>query len=118
MTATTAKQEARRGETRSHGINYRTLQGRRFEGKSASANDPVLGDVVIDAALGAVRKSSLGHLGNFYWLPSNGNGSDRNPLEDEAHVIIVGSDNRVNFPTPNEEEVIRHELSRIRRHSA
>jgi hypothetical protein len=110
------REEAGKGETRSHGINYRTLQGRRFEGKSASPSDPLLGDAVIDAALGAVRKSSVGHLGNFYWLPANGKDSNPNPLGAEVHVIIVGSKNRINFPTPNGEKAIRHVLSRIRIH--
>lgn len=110
-------EEARRRETRSHGINYRMLDGKRFEGKSASPSDPLLGNPVTDAALGAVRKSGVGHLGNFYWLPSNGQASGRNPLEAEVHVVIVGSKNRVNFPTPNDEQTIRHVLSRIRSHS-
>jgi hypothetical protein len=111
-------EEARRGETRSHGINYRTLQGRRFEGKSASPADPLLGDMAIDAALGAVRRSSVGHLGNFYWLASEGQNSNGSPLDAEVHVIVVGSKNRVNFPTPNDEQTIRYVLSRIRSHSA
>jgi hypothetical protein len=110
-------EEARRRETRSHGINYRMLDGKRFEGKSASPADPLLGNPVTDAALGAVRKSGVGHLGNFYWLPRNGQASGRNPLEAEVHVVIVGSKNRVNFPTPNDEQTIRHVLSRIRSHS-
>ena len=61
------------GETRSHGITYRTLEGRRFEGRSASPTDPLLGEVEIDTAMGAVRSSGVGHLGNFY-------GSSRNPV--------------------------------------
>ncbi|HMO84803.1 MAG TPA: hypothetical protein PKC18_07780 [Lacipirellulaceae bacterium] len=73
---------------------------------------------MIDAALGAVRKSSVGHLGNFYWLSANGQDADTNPLESEVHVIIVGSKNRVNFPTPNDEQTVRHVLSRIRSHCA
>ncbi|MCK4873634.1 MAG: hypothetical protein KAS72_13005 [Phycisphaerales bacterium] len=106
------------GETRSHGINYRTLEGRRLEGKSASPTDPLLGDVVIDAALSAIRRSGVGHLGNFYWLPNGATNPCVNPLEAEVHVIIVGQHNRVSFPTPNREQTIRHVLSRIRSHSA
>ena len=45
-----ALEETGSGETRSHGINYRTMQGRRWEGKSASATDPLLGEAPIDAA--------------------------------------------------------------------
>jgi hypothetical protein len=110
-------EETGNGETRSHGINYRTLQGRRFEGKSASPADPLLGETVIDAALGAVRNAGVGHLGNFYWLPSAATNPVVNPLDGEVHVMIVGSQNRINFPTPNGEQTIRYVLSRIRSHS-
>lgn len=104
------------GETRSHGINYRMLNGRRFEGKSASPSDPLLGEPVIDAAFGEIRKKGVGHLGNFYWLPSNGASPVINPLHSEVHVIIVGAHRRVNYPTPNVENTVRHVLSRIRTH--
>ena len=104
------------GEIRSHGINYRTLQGRRFEGKSASPTDPLLGEKHIDSALSAIRKTGIGHLGNFYWTAStNGHA---HILTSDVHVIVVGSRNRVNFPTPNSEETVRHVLSRIRSHCA
>lgn len=108
-----ALEESGDGETRSHGINYRTLQGRHFEGKSASPTDPLLGEAAIDAALRAVRKSGVGHLGNFYWTPTNGAAT---ALDSEVHVIVVGFRNRVNFPTPNNEETVRYVLSRIRSH--
>ena len=108
------REEAGAGETRSHGINYRTLEGRRIEGKSATPADPLLGDAAIDRALSAVRDSGVGHLGNFYWLPEPASAPGGNPLDAEIHVIIVGSDSRINFPTPNAEQTIRHVLSRIR----
>jgi len=111
-------EEAGAGETRSHGINYRTLQGRRLEAKSASAADPLLGDTAIDTALSAVRKTGVGHLGNFYWLPNQVANPVPNPLDSEMHVIIVGAKNRINLPTPNVEQTIRYVLSRIRVHSA
>lgn len=107
-------EEARKGETRSHGINYRTLQGRRFEGKSASASDPLLGEVAIDAALSAIRDTGVGHLGNFYWLPTLSTNPIANPLHADVHVIVVGSQGRLNFPTPNDERTLRYVLSRIR----
>lgn len=109
-----ALEEAGKGETRSHGINYRTLQGRRFQGKSASPADPLLGEAPIDAALRAIRKSSIGHIGNFYWTASN-NGHVH-VLSSDVHVIVVGFKNRVNFPTPNDEQTVRYVLSRIRSH--
>jgi hypothetical protein len=112
-----ALEESGRGETRSHGINYRTLQGRRLEGKSASPSDPLLGEASIDAALTAVRKTGVGHLGNFYWLPSPSN-PGTNPLHAECHVIVVAFKHRINFPTPNDEQTVRYVLSRIRSHCA
>jgi hypothetical protein len=111
-------EETGAGETRSHGINYRTLQGRHLEAKSASATDPLLGDTAIDTALSAVRKTGVGHLGNFYWLSNQFVSPVPNPLDAEMHVIIVGAKNRINFPTPNLEQTIRYVLSRIRLHSA
>lgn len=111
-----ALEETGAGETRSHGINYRTLQGRRFEGKSATPADSLLGEPSIDAALTAIRKTGVGHLGNFYWLPNTGANPAANPLDAEAHVIVVGFKSRINFPTPNAEETVRYVLSRIRSH--
>lgn len=109
-------EEAGTGETRSHGITYQTLERRRFEGKSGSPTAPLLGDVNIDAALSALRKTGMGHLGNFYWLPGRDGNPRSNPLVGEIHLKIVGAHNRVNFPTPNVEETVRYVLSRIRSH--
>lgn len=113
-----ALEESGSGETRSHGIDYRTLQGRQFGGKSASPADPLLGEASIDAALRAIRKSGIGHTGNFYWVPNNGAGPAHCPFESDIHVILVGFKNRINFPTPNDEKTVRYVLSRIRRHCA
>jgi hypothetical protein len=110
-----ALEEKGSGETRSHGINYRTLQGRRFEGKSASPTDPLLGEVSIDNAMTALRRSGVGHLGNFYWLPGS-HIPETNPLDAECHVIVVAYKHRINFPTPNDEQTVRYVLSRIRSH--
>ncbi|MCB0325540.1 MAG: hypothetical protein KDD69_18290, partial [Bdellovibrionales bacterium] len=43
-------EEAKTGEVRSHGIDYRTLEGRRFTGQSASSGDSLLGEAETDAA--------------------------------------------------------------------
>ncbi|HRQ76176.1 MAG TPA: hypothetical protein PK098_09690 [Phycisphaerales bacterium] len=111
-------EEVGAGETRSHIFNYRTLEGRRLEGKSASPTDPLLGEPIVDAALGAIRRSGVAHLGNFYWLSNGTAGHNMNPLTSEAHVLIVAQHNRICFPTPNSEQAVRHVLSRIRSHSA
>jgi hypothetical protein len=109
-------EESGAGETRSHGIRYRMLDGRSVEGKSGSPADPLVGDTVIDALLGTVRDKGNGHHGNFYWLNGESPKQIKCPLEDEAHVIVVGDHNRVSFPTPNDEETVRYVLSRIRSH--
>jgi len=111
-----ALEEAGNGETRSHGIKYRTMQGRHFEGKSASPADPLLGEASIDVAMKAVRRSGIGHLGNFYWTPNNGQPGHVHVPTSDVHVILVGFKNRVNFPTPNDERTVRYVLSRIRSH--
>jgi hypothetical protein len=42
--------------------------------------------------------------------------NNRNPLTSDVHVIVVGAQNRINFPTPNDESSVRYVLSRIRSH--
>ena len=106
-------EESGLGEIRSQTINYRTMQGRRIEAKSASMADPLLGEQPIDTMLNAVRKTGVGQIGNFYWMPADNN---RNPLTSDVHVIVVGAQNRINFPTPNDEPSVRYVLSRIRSH--
>lgn len=107
-------EESGHGETRSHTINYRTMQGRRIEAKSASMDDPLLGEQPMDSLLRAVRKNGVGQIGNFYWIPTANN--HRNPLRSDVHVIVVAPQNRINFPTPNDEPSVRYVLSRIRSH--
>jgi hypothetical protein len=103
-----------KAEARSHGIHYRSLQGRRVSAHSPSPRDSVLGEPDIDDAMDKVRKGGVGHLGNFYWLAGSEPGPATNPLTGEVHVIIVGSKSRVNFPTPNAEDVVRYVLHRVR----
>jgi hypothetical protein len=101
-------------EARSHGIDYRSLQGRRVSARSPSPRASVLGEAFIDDAMDSVRKNSVGHLGNFYWLAKVSPGPAVNPLTGDVHVIIVGAKSRVNFPTPNAEDVVRYVLHRMR----
>ena len=104
-------------ETRSHGIDYRTLRGNRLSAKSPSPRDSVISEDVIDNAMTSVAKKGVGHLGNFYWLAGANGNPVPNPLKDDVHVIIVGDKSRVNFPTPNNEDVVRYVLHRVREHS-
>lgn len=101
-------------EARSHGIDYRSLQGRRVSARSPSPRASVLGEQFLDDAMDSVRKNSVGHLGNFYWLAGKKPGPGANPLSGEVHVIIVGAKSRVNFPTPNTEDMVRYVLHRVR----
>lgn len=101
-------------EARSHGIDYRSLQGRRVSARSPSPRASVLGEQFLDDAMDSVRKNSVGHLGNFYWLAGKNPGPNANPLSGEVHVVIVGAKSRVNFPTPNTEDVVRYVLQRMR----
>jgi len=103
-----------RAEARSHGIHYRTLQGRRLSAHSPSPRDSVLGETVIDQAMDNVGRTGVGHLGNFYWLGRITPGPVPNPLNGDVHVIIVGDKSRINFPTPNTEDVVRYVLHRVR----
>ena len=101
-------------EARSHGIHYRSPRGRRISAHSPTPRDSVLGETFINDAMDSVRKNGVGHLGNFYWLAGVKPGPVTNTLKGEAHVIIVGANSRVNFPTPNAEEVVRYVLQRVR----
>jgi len=68
----------------------------------------------VDEMVDKMGKKGVGHLGNFYWLAGNKAGPAPNPLKGEVHVIIVGAKSRVNFPTPNTEEMVRYVLHRVR----
>ena len=101
-------------EARSHGIQYRSLQGRRVSAHSPSARDSVLGEAVIDDAMDSIGKNGVGDLGNFYWLAATNGSHISNPLMGDVHMIIVGDKSRINFPAPNAEEVVRYVLRRVR----
>ncbi len=101
-------------EARSHNIDYRTLLGRRLAASSASAQDSVLGEAVIDEALANVREQAVGRIGNFYWLPGHGPAPAQNPLTEELHIVLVAEGHRTNFMVPSSEAVIRYVLQRVR----
>ncbi|MGD0999481.1 MAG: hypothetical protein ABSA67_02175 [Candidatus Brocadiia bacterium] len=107
-------EEAGKSEARAHGIQYRTAHGRRLAAQSASPRESALGEGVINSAMRSIAKKGTGHLGNFYWLPKVQPGPIPNPLKGEAHVYVVGDKSRVNFPTPNSEDVVRYVLQRVR----
>ncbi len=101
-------------EARSHGIHYRSLRGRRLSAHSPSPRDSVIGEPDIDNAMVGIRKNGVGHLGNFYWLANGNHGTVANPLRGDVHVILVADKGRINFPTPNNEDVMRYVLHRVR----
>lgn len=53
-------------EIRSHGLGYQTMGGRKVSIQSPTAKESIMGE--IDPAIDDIRKKSIGHLGNFYWL--------------------------------------------------
>jgi len=101
-------------EVRSHGVDYLSLQNTRVAVRSASPRHSVVGEEHIDKGMEEVRKGTVGNLGNFYWLPKKKPGPAENPLKDEVHAIMVGAKSRVNFPTPNTEDVVRYVVHRVR----
>jgi hypothetical protein len=102
-------------EARYHGIGYRTPGGRSIFAQSPMARLSVFGEPQVDNALHNIKnQGSLGHIGNFYWLPHDINPEHGNPLEKEIHSILVGSKKRVNLTTPNKESDIQYVLSRVR----
>jgi len=58
-------------------------------------------------------KARAAELARLRSAPADNN---RNPLTSDVHVIVVGAQNRINFPTPNDEPSVRYVLSRIRSH--
>lgn len=99
-----------KAETRSHKLNFQSLQGRELSVQSPSSRDSVRGEAHIDRAIDDARQNGVGHLGNFYWKPGVQPGPVANPLQEKVHVIVVGAKSRVNFPKPNTEEVVRSDL--------
>lgn len=104
---------------RSHGIEYRTFEGRRLAGRSSTRSESVLGEEVVDESLKRMREEGVGHIGNFYWLPAaDGEDTVGNVLEREIHVVIVAEKHRVNLrtrqTTPTTEDEMRYVLSRLR----
>src|SRR5687767_12768387 len=68
-----------------------------------------------------MRWTAYGRTASVTWATSTGcrlpkikPGPAVNPLTGDVHVIIVGAKSRVNFPTPNTEDVVRYVLHRVR----
>lgn len=96
--------------------DYRTAGGRRLAGFSASGSDELFGgEEVIDTAMQQARENGIGNKGNIYWLSKDDYPLEgANPLTAEFHVHVIGADNRLNIPTPHDEDEIRHVLRRLR----
>jgi len=81
-------------ETRSHGIYYRTLGGRKISAYSSNPRDSVLGEQAVDNALSGIRKhGGLGHIGNFYLPLSSVDQTKAKSLGGKVHTI----DNHFHF---------------------
>jgi hypothetical protein len=107
-------EEQGQGAVRHHRVELAAPDGRRLTGSSASAQQPLLGNADIDAALQNVRDNNgVGHLGNFYLLPDPTDPA--NPIQtDEVHIMLLGSRDRLNIMTPQTEDVVRYALRRVR----
>lgn len=101
-------------EARSQDISVVSIGGRKITLRSPTSQDSTTGETIIDEAFEHVHEISIGHLGNFYWLPRTINTMPENILEDEVHTIIVGNRGRINFMTPNTKEAFEYVLSRVR----
>ncbi len=96
---------------RSHGLDYRTLAGSRAKFVSPTYRDSVIGEDSINESARTIREHGIGHIGNFYWLPSE----ETIPYTDkEIHVVILGTKGRINFTVPTNTEIIKHVISRVR----
>ena len=124
-----ALEETENPETRSHGLNYKSIGGRLVDARSSNPEDSVLGEDFIEKAMREIRKKSVGNLGNFYWLPLKVSSDDllkensdnevadksnKNPLKKEIRTVIIGKENRINFTKPNRREDMEYVLSRVR----
>lgn len=104
-------EESTSGILRSHGFNYVTNAGNIVTARSATCDDSVIGERVLNTALRSVRMHGQGNLGNFYWICNRPTAA---LIRKDVHFIVVGEKNRVNFTTPNNSEDIQHVLSKIR----
>ena len=103
------------GSVRSHRVELAALDGRRISGSSASAQQSLKGNPAIDQAMSSVRDNGgVGHLGNFYLLPEAQNASNPIATDSDAHIMLLGNRDRLNFMTPQNESVVRYVLQRVR----
>lgn len=114
-------EETENPETRSHGLGYKTFGGRSVSAYSSTDNDNLLGsEEFIDSALSDIREDAIGHIGNFYWVPSDeendnsDNEENVNPLNEEIRTVILAGKKRINFSTPHDKEELEYVIRRVR----
>jgi hypothetical protein len=93
-------------------LRYRTMHGRSVSASSPKAQLSLFGEREIDEAIEMVKQHSHGHLIGVFWV-DHGTGK---PLSTNRapHVVVLGTENRVNFMRPSSEETVRYVLGRIR----
>lgn len=101
-------------EARSHGVKYYTPGGRAIIAQSPTPDDSIIGEPLVNDAMGSIRKCSQGFNGNFYWIPSRITSTSGNLLKKEVHTIINGDKNRINFTKASREDDFEYVLSRMR----
>lgn len=108
---------------RAHVVELEAADGKRMAARTKWAQQRLEGNQHIDTAFDGLsaEDDSAGHMGNFFFtITENSNATPRSeddgsPDRSEAHVIVhAGKKNRVNFTTPQSEQVIRDVLQRIR----
>ncbi len=107
-------EEKGKPEARSHGVKYYTPGGRAIIAQSPTPDDSIIGEPLVNDAMGNIRKYSQGFNGNFYWTPSRIATNSGNLLKKEVHTIINGDKNRINFTKACRKDDFEYVLSRMR----
>lgn len=104
--------ESTENALRYHGVEYQK-NGRTLAGKSATVKDPLLGDEIIDEAMGRMREEGgIATEGNFFFLADPLDADS--PLENDVHVVVLAQRRRISFPAANTEDALRYVIDRIR----
>lgn len=109
----------KQGETDSHKIGYRTPGGIDVTANSSSVNTSLHDSKLVEDSMGDIRDGDnvTGRVANIWFLTQHDTPHLKsNPLQQKTRVEIIGYHKRINFPSPQPQEVINYVLGRIRRH--
>lgn len=97
------------GEVERRQTNFETVAGGKISFKSRSRGADYTTDPSLRNARHALGERVSGLLGNFYWLPKDGN-----PLNRKIHTHVYGWDSRVGIFGECSEKEVNYVLSRVR----